>query len=644
MANQNPTGSATGFLTNGTQNTAYTLYEATLVQGFSDPDGDLLNVVGLLANSGAVSELGGGRWNFTPDANFSGVVTFDYFVSDGKGGEIQGALNLNIVSNNHAPTIPTTPINLPVGTANTPYQISKTQLLAGFNDMDGDTLSVTNLTATNGSLTERIDGYTFTPNPNYSGVVSLNYSVTDGKTNGLVAAPVVNFNLNKAFNNPPTGDIKIDGFAKAGVTLTVNSTLSDADGINGAVNYQWFVDNSPVASGYNYTVAATDTGRTITVKGSYTDMLGNPETKMSGNVIVQSAPMYNLSVDKTNVNEGDTVNLTVQSSTNFAQPNEMANLTFSGSVSNTDLNSGYIPTSINLGADGKGQVALSFLKDNLKEGTENLTFTLANDSSKSVTINVNDPVNNPPTGDIKIDGFAKAGVTLTANSTLFDADGINGAVNYQWFVDNSPVASGYNYTVATTDTGKTITVKANYTDFLGNNETIKSNGVIVQAAPTYSLFVDKNNVSEGQTVNLTVQNSTGFAQPNETVNLSFSGNISGADLNNGFIPTSISLGANGQGQISLNFLNDKIKEGTENLTFSLANDTSKSVTINVNDLMNNPPTGNVTITGEAKIGQTLFANTSNIQDLDGLGVMSYQWVSDHTIINGKTPQNYTLDR
>ncbi|MDD5754355.1 MAG: cadherin-like domain-containing protein, partial [Methylococcales bacterium] len=175
MANQNPTGSATGFLTNGTQNTAYTLYEATLVQGFSDPDGDLLNVVGLLANSGAVSELGGGRWNFTPDANFSGVVTFDYFVSDGKGGEIQGALNLNIVSNNHAPTIPTTPINLPVGTANTPYQISKTQLLAGFNDMDGDTLSVTNLTATNGSLTERIDGYTFTPNPNYSGVVSLNY-------------------------------------------------------------------------------------------------------------------------------------------------------------------------------------------------------------------------------------------------------------------------------------------------------------------------------------------------------------------------------------------------------------------------------------------------------------------------------------
>jgi hypothetical protein len=134
------------------------------------------------------------------------------------------------VSINHAPTIPTVPINLPVGTANTPYQISKTQLLAGFNDMDGDTLSVTNLTATNGMLNPNFtsttgtlpDSWTFTPNPNYSGVVSLNYSVTDGKTNGLVAAPAVNFNVNKAFNNPPTGDIKIDGFAKAGVTLTVN--------------------------------------------------------------------------------------------------------------------------------------------------------------------------------------------------------------------------------------------------------------------------------------------------------------------------------------------------------------------------------------------------------------------------------------
>ena len=43
MANQIPVGSATGTFANGSQNTPYTIYETTLLQGFFDPDGDVLH-------------------------------------------------------------------------------------------------------------------------------------------------------------------------------------------------------------------------------------------------------------------------------------------------------------------------------------------------------------------------------------------------------------------------------------------------------------------------------------------------------------------------------------------------------------------------------------------------------------------------
>ena len=44
-------------------------------------------------------------------------------------------------------------------------------------------------------------------------------------------------------------------------------------------------------------------------------------------------------------------------------------------------------------------------------------------------------------------------------------------------------------------------------------------------------------------------------------------------------------------------------------------------------LANNPPSGSVTITGTAQVGQTLtVANT--LADADGLGTITYQWNRD----------------
>jgi len=53
---------------------------------------------------------------------------------------------------------------LPSGTEDTPYLIAAVTLLAGFSDVDGDALSVANLSADHGSLADNGNGtWTFTP-------------------------------------------------------------------------------------------------------------------------------------------------------------------------------------------------------------------------------------------------------------------------------------------------------------------------------------------------------------------------------------------------------------------------------------------------------------------------------------------------
>lgn len=57
--------------------------------------------------------------------------------------------------------------------------------------------------------------------------------------------------------------------------------------------------------------------------------------------------------------------------------------------------------------------------------------------------------------------------------------------------------------------------------------------------------------------------------------------------------------------------------------------------------LNNLPTGSVTITGIPAQGQTLTAGNI-LADIDGLGVIGYQWQADGTNISGATAGTYTL--
>jgi hypothetical protein len=64
-----------------------------------------------------------------------------------------------------------TSVSLANGTEDTAYTFTASQLLQGFSDIEGDSLSVVNLSSNTGTLTDNQNGtYSFQPNANFNGV------------------------------------------------------------------------------------------------------------------------------------------------------------------------------------------------------------------------------------------------------------------------------------------------------------------------------------------------------------------------------------------------------------------------------------------------------------------------------------------
>ena len=69
----------------GTEDTAYTITAATLLAEVTDVDGPSLSItsVSVASGGGSIVNNGNGTWTYTPAANYSGPVSFNYTASDG---------------------------------------------------------------------------------------------------------------------------------------------------------------------------------------------------------------------------------------------------------------------------------------------------------------------------------------------------------------------------------------------------------------------------------------------------------------------------------------------------------------------------------------------------------------------------------
>ena len=108
-------------------------------------------------------------------------------------------------------------------------------------------------------------------------------------------------------------------------------------------------------------------------------------------------------------------------------------------------------------------------------------------SAATTVVNVNDL----PTGSVTISGTAAQGQTLTASNTLADADGL-GTISYQWSAAGTAIngATKATYLLTEAEVGKTLTVKASYTDLQGTAESVSSSATNVVSNALSGATVD----------------------------------------------------------------------------------------------------------------------------------------------------------
>src|SRR5439155_59654 len=149
----------------------------------SDLDGDSLTISTVTVTNGTAVIVGGTNVLFTPATNFNGTGTIGYTISDGNGGTASALITVTVSPANDPPVA----VDDNASTAeDVPVTISP---LDNDSDPDGDSLTISIVTATNGTAV--IVGGTnvlFTPAANFNGTATIGYSISDGN-GGTASSP-----------------------------------------------------------------------------------------------------------------------------------------------------------------------------------------------------------------------------------------------------------------------------------------------------------------------------------------------------------------------------------------------------------------------------------------------------------------------
>ena len=209
------------------EDSARTITSAELLENATDVDGDALSVENLAVSSGTLTDNGDGTWTYAPDADMNGEIDLTYAVSDGTV-SVSRSTSVAVTPINDDPVVAGT-VELGVGDEDRMRVVTAASLLAGASDADGDDLSVLNLTASSGTLTDVGDGtWEFVPDANDDTEVTFAFDVTDGEQ---TVAQTATLDLTPV-NDAPDGYDDVGATMEAGTSaiLTAASLLAnDAD-------------------------------------------------------------------------------------------------------------------------------------------------------------------------------------------------------------------------------------------------------------------------------------------------------------------------------------------------------------------------------------------------------------------------------
>ena len=305
-----------------------------------------------------------------------------------------------------------------------------------------------------------------------------------------------------------------------------------------------------------------------------------------------------------------------------------------------------------------------------------VTFTDDADNEETLTSEATVAVaaapNREATGAPAIGGTPQVGETLTATTSgIDDEDGLsNAAFSYRWIAGGTDIdgATGSTYTLTASEQGQTIQVRVTFTDDADNEETLTSAATVeVTAAPaplTASLadsrFQSARHKGADDRPQVIVAFSMAVASFEKTTpSVSLTGAAVSSvrrhqedGLDNAWI---FFLDPDGDGDIVLSLVTGQpcdsggiCTEGGTALSggvqVTLPGPEEEGEPDNPEpDDPNSPVTGAPTIGGTPQVGETLTADTSPIDDADGLTntSYSYQWIAGGTDIDGATGSTYT---
>jgi VCBS repeat-containing protein len=299
------------------------------------------------------------QWQYTPEANYHGEDSFTYKANDGEADSAPATVTLTITSVNDAPVASDDDIAL-AANAEGRYVID---VLSNDSDIEDDTLTITNASASIGSVSIENNQLVYQAQAGVQGGISLVYVINDGH------------------------ETKDNGSARARVTLL----------IDGDINEQLPVITLPEDLTLNATALFTkvdlgvataldNAGKILPVSLLYGTTLFKPGNNLaywqaedsqgfksvaSQSVVVH--PLITMSKDETSV-EGTSHNVRVH--LNGTSPIYPLTISYSVSGSSDANDHNLISGEIVINSGEVGTISFDVLADDITEDNETLTITL----------------------------------------------------------------------------------------------------------------------------------------------------------------------------------------------------------------------------------------------------------------------------
>lgn len=208
---------------------------AELLANDRDVDGTVITFVGVGASqNGTVTVDDADTVTFIPEHNYAGIEAgFEYYVMDSEGQVSVGLVRVSVAAVNDVPEIISNELT---GPENSAVVFDAATLAQLFTDIDGDDLSVTQMSVIAGGAVEEKNGvFIFSPEPDYKGIAELTVTVDDG--NGGVLTKPIAINLMKQDAPAIIGPDSFITAEEQSVAITVDELLQNDSDPDGPLSY-----------------------------------------------------------------------------------------------------------------------------------------------------------------------------------------------------------------------------------------------------------------------------------------------------------------------------------------------------------------------------------------------------------------------